>query len=218
MLIKSARSVYDISHAEQTVMSQRRATDHLLTSLLNAGTQAETATLQYADNRELKRYLQANAETDSALLRVKRLCTDTTQRLRLDTLQALINYRCSSTLDLIDALRKENKQGSSLQQQIKALKHSDKPVQMQVEVPVVERGEQIVIERRKKAFSVVWAMPSAVPRTTRCTRPLRRTNTCATTPHAQTSIWATPWPAYSAPCTTTWPTSRPRSSTASTKV
>lgn len=151
-VVKSARSVYDISYAEQTVMLQRRATDHLLTSLLNAGTQAETATLQYADNRELKRYLQANAETDSALLRVKRLCTDTTQRLRLDTLQALINYRCSSTLDLIDALRKENKQGSSLQQQIKALKHSDKPVQMQVEVPVVERGEQIVIERRKKGF------------------------------------------------------------------
>ena len=50
-VVKSARSVYDISHAEQTVMSQRRATDRLLTSLLNAGTQAETATLQYADNR-----------------------------------------------------------------------------------------------------------------------------------------------------------------------
>lgn len=151
-VVKSARSVYDISHAERDVMLQRRATDHLLTCLLNAGTQAEIATLQYADNSEVKRYLQANAETDSALLRVKRLCGDSTQRLRLDTLQALIDYRCNGTLDLIDALRRENKQGSSLQQQIKALKHSDKPVQMQVEVPVVERGEQIVIERRKRGF------------------------------------------------------------------
>lgn len=134
------------------VAKQRKATDHLLTQLLNASTQAETASMQYANNDELQRYLTASAQVDSALHRLKTLVKDKAQLQRIDSLQNLAWMRRDGMVQLINALRYENHTGTNLQQQIEALHKQERPVTMQVKVPVVERGEQVVIERRKRGF------------------------------------------------------------------
>lgn len=151
-VVRSARTVSSVTQTEKMVAQQRKATDHLLTQLLNASTQAETASMQYADNTELQCYLQATAQVDTALHRLKTLVNDKAQLQRIDSLQYLTWMRRDGMVQLINALRHENHTGTNLQQQIDALHKQERPVTMQVEVPVVERGEQVVIERRKRGF------------------------------------------------------------------
>lgn len=150
-VVRSARTVSRVTQTEKLVNRQRRATDHLLAQLLNAGTQAETASLQYADNSELLRYLKCSEQVDTALHALKKTVINRAQLQRIDSLQILVWMRRDGTVQLVNALRKENHMGGNLQQQIEALKKKQ-PVTMQVEVPVVERGEQVVIERRKRGF------------------------------------------------------------------
>ena len=152
LVVRSARTVSSVTQTEKMVAKQRKATDHLLTQLLNASTQAETASMQYANNDELQRYLTASAQVDSALHRLKTLVKDKAQLQRIDSLQNLAWMRRDGMVQLINALRYENHTGTNLQQQIEALHKQERPVTMQVKVPVVERGEQVVIERRKRGF------------------------------------------------------------------
>lgn len=51
-VIKSTHTLRNVTLTEQQIHRQRRATNKLLTELLNASNQAEMATLQYADNEE----------------------------------------------------------------------------------------------------------------------------------------------------------------------
>ena len=151
-VVHSAREVSHISETEALVAKQRKSIDSLFTQLLNAETQAEIATVQYADNSELQRYLRATAQVDTALTILKGMVKDTTQKQRVDSLQNLTWLKRDGIVRLVNALRTENHRGSNLQKQIEALHKSHRPVTMQVEVPVVERGEQVVIERRKRGF------------------------------------------------------------------
>ena len=151
-VVHSAREVSHISETEALVAKQRKSIDFLFTQLLNAETQAEIATVQYADNSELQRYLNATAQVDTALTILKKMVKDTTQIQRVDSLQKLTWLKRDGIVRLVNALRTENHRGSNLQKQIEALHKSHRPVTMQVEVPVVERGEQVVIERRKRGF------------------------------------------------------------------
>lgn len=151
-VVHSAREVSGITQTEAWVGKQRKATDQLYTKLLNASAQAETAALQYADDVELKRYIVASAQIDTALMALRRVVADHTQLQRIDSLQNLVWLRRDGTIRLVNALRTENHVGGNLQQQIKALHKSHRPVTMKVEVPIVERGEQLVIERRKRGF------------------------------------------------------------------
>lgn len=152
LVVHSAREVSRVTQTEALVTKQRKATDQLYRQLLNTSTQAEIATLQYADDVELKRYLVASAKTDTALSALRKMVANHTQLQRIDSLQNLLWMRRDGTVRLVSTLRTENHIGGNLQQQIKALHKSHRPVTMQVEVPVVERGEQLVIERRKRGF------------------------------------------------------------------
>lgn len=151
-VVHSARKVSQVSQTEAMMTKQRRAIGNLYTQLLDAETQAENATLQYADNSALKCYLKASAQVDTALSTLKNTVTDSLQMHRIDSLQALTWLKRDGIVRLVNALRTENHRGNNLQQQIDALHKSRRPVTMQVKVPVVERGEQVVIERRKRGF------------------------------------------------------------------
>mgnify|MGYP000688366468 FL=1 len=147
-----AQSFTQITEAENKVMKQRRATDHLLTQLLNASTQAETLSMLYADDAELKRYMQAMKQVETAITELKKLVTDPQQKARVDSLQYFVDLRREGMINLITALRHENNKGSDLQRQIANLHNNQRAVNLKVGVPVVERGEQVVIERRKRGF------------------------------------------------------------------
>lgn len=147
-----AQSFTQITEAENKVMKQRRATDHLLTQLLNASTQAETLSMLYADDAELKRYMQAMKQVEKAITELKKLVTDPQQKARVDSLQYFVDLRREGMINLITALRHENNKGSNLQRQIANLHNNQRAVNLKVGVPVVERGEQVVIERRKRGF------------------------------------------------------------------
>ena len=147
-----AQSFTQITEAENKVMKQRRATDHLLTQLLNASTQAETLSMLYADDAELKRYMQAMKQVETAITELKKLVTDPQQKARVDSLQYFVDLRREGMINLITALRHENNKGSNLQRQIANLHNNQRAVNLKVGVPVVERGEQVVIERRKRGF------------------------------------------------------------------
>lgn len=127
-VVDSARSVSMVTQAERSVTRQRRATDHLLTQLLNAGTQAEVLAMQYADNAELRRYLRATMQVDTAIVRLRQLVTDSTQILRIDSLQTLASLRRDGVVELVNALRRENHRGSDLQRQIAELHSNQRPI------------------------------------------------------------------------------------------
>lgn len=153
-VVHSARLASGLSEAEQAVATQRQATDRLMYALLTSSTQAESATLQYAENMPLARYLKSVGRTDSALENLRALIPDSGQRARLDTLRLLVRLRSQSVLSLVDALRRENGKGSPLQRQIDELRSGRKPINVGAEVAsdVVEHGEQVVIHSRKKGF------------------------------------------------------------------
>lgn len=151
-VLRSARDMSRVTQTEAMVTKQRKAIDHLLTHLLNASTQGATVTLKYANNAELTRYLQASAQVDTALAELKTVVADSMQRQRVDSLQTLVWLKRDGTVRLVNALRRENHVGSNLQQQIEALHRNNRPVTMKIEIPVVERGEQVVIQRRKRGF------------------------------------------------------------------
>lgn len=149
-VVDSARSVSMVTQAERSVTRQRRATDHLLNQLLNAGTQAEVLAMQYADNAELRRYLRATMQVDTAIVQLRQLVTDSTQILRIDSLQTLASLRRDGVVELVNALRRENHRGSDLQRQIAELHSNQRPIHLKV--PVMEHDEQVVIERRRRGF------------------------------------------------------------------
>lgn len=153
-IIRSARSVYDISDIERTVAAQRRASDQLQTCFLETATLTENLLLQYSDDAAVSQYIGSSERTDTALCALRALTPDSLQCLRLDSLRALMFLKRNGTLELVEALRNENERGSSLQKQISELRSGTRPVKVeaQVPVPVVEHGEQVIIERRKKGF------------------------------------------------------------------
>ena len=131
-----AQSFTQITEAENKVMKQRRATDHLLTQLLNASTQAETLSMLYADDAELKRYMQAMKQVETAITELKKLVTDPQQKARVDSLQYFVDLRREGMINLITALRHENNKGSDLQRQIANLHNNQRAVNLKVGVPV----------------------------------------------------------------------------------
>lgn len=147
-----AQSVTQFTEAENKIIMQRRATDNLLTQLLNASTQAEALSMQYADDTELRRYMQAVVRIDTAIVRLKILVDDSKQKTRIDSLQYLVHQRRDGIVNLVNALRHENNKGNDLQRQIKDLHNNERPINLKVGVPIVERGEQVIIERRKRGF------------------------------------------------------------------
>ena len=147
-----AQSVTQFTEAENKIIMQRRATDNLLTQLLNASTQAEALSMQYADDTELKRYMQAVVGIDTAIVKLKILVDDSKQKTRIDSLQYLVHQRRDGMINLVNALRHENNKGNDLQRQIKDLHKNERPINLKVGVPIVERGEQVIIERRKRGF------------------------------------------------------------------
>lgn len=151
-VVHSAQTMSQVTRTEQQVNRQRHATDRLLKQLLLAGTQAEAATMHYADDRETSLYLQASEGVDSALMKLKRSLDDSLQRRRVDTLQSLVWLRRDATLALVSALRRENRSGADLQKQISHLHDRRHPVHVQMPTPVVQQDRQVVIERRKKGF------------------------------------------------------------------
>ena len=151
-VIKSTHTLRNVTLTEQQIHRQRRATNKLLTELLNASNQAEMATLQYADNEETERYLTAAKAVDKAVRQLSAEVTDSTQRCRIDSLQVLVWLRRDGTINLINTLRKENKRGDNLQKQIDRLHNEQRLLKVNVDMPVLEQGERVVIERRKRGF------------------------------------------------------------------
>lgn len=153
-IVRSARTASGTTETERAVALQRRAVTRLTVSLIDAGTRAETVALQYADNGALRQYLNSVERVDSALANLHGLTADTLQRARLDSLHALVQLKRAAMINLIASLRKENRRGSDLQQQIADLRSGKKPVAVgaQVSVPVREHGEAVLIERRRKGF------------------------------------------------------------------
>ena len=151
-VIKSTQALREVTQTEQHISHQRRATNKLLTALLNASIQAEVATLQYADNEETQRYLAAIKAVDKAMNQLCHEITDSTQLSRVDSLQTLIWLRRDGTINLINTLRKENRQGDNLQKQIDKLHNEQRMMKVDVDVPVIEQGEKVVIERRRRGF------------------------------------------------------------------
>lgn len=151
-VIKSTQALRGVTQTEQHISRQRRATNKLLTELLNASIQAEVATVQYADDEELQRYLTAVKAVDKAMDHLCREITDSTQLCRADSLQTFIWLRRDGTINLINTLREENRQGDNLQKQIDKLHNEQRMMKVNVDVPVIEQGEKVVIERRKRGF------------------------------------------------------------------
>lgn len=153
-IVHTARQVSGVTAVERRVAAQRIATDRLLTALLTADACGEEATLRYADDSALDRYLLSIDSVDRTLIHFRRVTPDTTQRLRVDTLRALVRDKCIGVTGLIDALRRERNKGESLQRRIDALRSGAAPVSVTAPVaaPVVERGEQVVISRRRRGF------------------------------------------------------------------
>lgn len=151
-VIKSTQALREVTQTEQHISHQRRATNKLLTALLNASIQAEVATLQYADDEETQRYLTAIKAVDEAMNQLCQEITDSTQLSRVDSLQTLIWLRRDGTINLINTLRKENRQGDNLQKQIDKLHNEQRMMKVDVDVPVIEQGEKVVIERRRRGF------------------------------------------------------------------
>ena len=149
---KSTHTLRNVTLTEQQIHRQRRATNKLLTELLNASNQAEVATLQYADNEETERYLTATKVVDKAIQQLSTEVTDSRQRSRIDSLQALFWLRRDGTINLINTLRKENKRGDNLQKQIDQLHNEQRLLKVNVDMPIIEQGERVVIERRKRGF------------------------------------------------------------------
>lgn len=151
-IIKSTHALRDVTLTEQQIHRQRRATNKLLTALLNTSNQAEAATLQYADNEETERYLTTAKVVDKAIRQLSAEVTDSTQRCRIDSLQVLFWLSRDGTINLISTLRKENKRGDNLQKQINRLHNEQRLLKVNVDMPVIEQGERVVIERRKRGF------------------------------------------------------------------
>lgn len=151
-IIKSTHALRDVTLTEQQIHRQRRATNKLLTALLNTSNQAEAATLQYADNEETERYLTTAKVVDKAIQQLSAEVTDSTQRCRIDSLQVLFWLSRDGTINLISTLRKENKRGDNLQKQINRLHNEQRLLKVNVDMPVIEQGERVVIERRKRGF------------------------------------------------------------------
>lgn len=151
-IIKSTHALRDVTLTEQQIHRQRRATNKLLTALLNTSNQAEAATLQYADNEETERYLTTAKVVDKAIRQLSAEVTDSTQRCRIDSLQVLFWLSRDGTINLINTLRKENKRGDNLQKQINRLHNEQRLLKVNVDMPVIEQGERVVIERRKRGF------------------------------------------------------------------
>lgn len=151
-VIKSTHTLRNVTLTEQQIHRQRRATNKLLTELLNASNQAEVATLQYADNEETERYLTTAKVVDKAIRQLSAEVTDSTQHCRIDSLQVLFWLSRDGTINLINTLRKENKRGDNLQKQIDRLHNEQRLLKVNVDMPVIEQGERVVIERRKRGF------------------------------------------------------------------
>ena len=151
-VVHSAQTMSQVTRTEQLVNRQRQATNRLLKQLLHASTQAEAATMHYADDHETWLYVQASAGVDTALMQLKQSLDDSIQRRRVDTLQSLVWLRRDATLALVRALRRENHSGTELQKQISRLHGHGHPVHVRMTAPVVQQDRQVVIERRKKGF------------------------------------------------------------------
>lgn len=67
-VVHSAQTMSQVTRTEQQVSRQRQATNRLLKQLLHASTQAEAATMHYADDHETWLYVQASAGVDTALM------------------------------------------------------------------------------------------------------------------------------------------------------
>lgn len=151
-VIKSTHTLRNVTLTEQQINRQRRATNKLLAELLNASNQAEVATLQYADNEETERYLTAAKNVDKAIQQLSAEVTDSMQHCRIDSLQVLFWLRRDGTINLINTLRKENKRGDNLQKQIDRLHNERHLLKVNVDKPILEQGERVIIERRKRGF------------------------------------------------------------------
>lgn len=153
-LVRSARMAAGLTGAGEAVSLRRQAGDSLVSALLTASAQGESATLRFADDAALARYLRATARVDSALQHMLGLTPDSVQRQRLDTLRGLVSLRREGVVRLIAALREESRRGTSLESRISALRSGDKAVNVAATVPtaVVKEGEQVVISRRRKGF------------------------------------------------------------------
>lgn len=153
-ILQSARTVTEVSQVEQAVNQQRKAASKLLTELFESSTLGETATLKYADDKAVKNYLNALVQTDTALAVMKKVTADTLQRARLDTLEGLIDLKRKAMLNLISTLRSESKRSSGLEREITELRSGRKPIQLdtKVSIPVYEKEEEVIIQRRKKGF------------------------------------------------------------------
>ena len=153
-IVHSARTASETTEAEQAVAAQRKATNQLAIALIESSTLAENATLLYADNRAVKRYLKGTERVDTAINKLLHLTADTLLKARLDSLHLLTELKSEALFDLIASLRHENKRGDDLRKQIAELRSGKKPVEIgtQVSVPVREHGEEVVIQRRKKGF------------------------------------------------------------------
>lgn len=153
-IVKSARAVSEVSDVARVVASQRKASNKLFAQLFESNTLGETATLQYASDRALRRYLESVAHTERALETLQSMTVNEAQLARLDTLSWLLNKKCKGVMNLVQTLRHENQQGTDLAEQIEALRSGRKPMEIgtQVSIPVVEHDEEVVIERRKKKF------------------------------------------------------------------
>lgn len=151
-VVKSTHTLRNVTQTEQHINRQRRVTNKLLTELLNASNQAEVATLQYADNKEIERYIRATKVVDKTIRRLRNEVADTMQRSRIDSLQTLFWLRRDGTINLINTLRKEHKRGDNLQKQIDRLHSEQRLMKVNVDMPIIEQGERVVIERRKRGF------------------------------------------------------------------
>lgn len=153
-VVCSARSASEVSATERALAGQRQATTRLVATLLETQTLGENAALRCNDTVAASDYVRAVGRAESAITHLRRLTADTLTQHRLDSLQALLLLKQEETLRLVQALLAERGNEARLQRHIEQLRsgHDVVKVGSEVEVPVVESGKEVVIERTRKGF------------------------------------------------------------------
>lgn len=153
-VVRSARSASEVSATERALAGQRQATTRLVAALLETQTLGENAALRCYDETAASDYVRSVSRADTAIAHLRRLTADTIMQHRLDSLQALLLLKQEETLRLVQALLAERGNEAKLQRHIEQLRSGRDVVKVgsEVEVPVVESGKEVVIERTRKGF------------------------------------------------------------------